>query len=82
MTFRDVFIKVAKKQGWDDARIARAMKSASLNMPMPPEMELSDAAAALVEQRMTQMHNWAAQAAPEELQAQIDLLAKPHVARN
>jgi hypothetical protein len=40
MTFRDVFIKVAKKQGWDDARIARAMKSASLNMPVPPDMEL------------------------------------------
>lgn len=82
MTFRDVFIKVAKKQGWDDARIDRAMKAASLNMPAPPDVELSDAAAALAERRLTEMHNWAAQAAPEELQEQIDRLYTPHVAKN
>jgi hypothetical protein len=82
MTFRDVFIKVSKQQGWDDARIERAMKSASLNMPVPPEMELSAEAAAMAEERMIQMHAWAAHATPREVQAQLDLLAKPHVAKN
>jgi hypothetical protein len=36
----------------------------------------------VAEQRMTKMHDWAAHATPEELQAQIDLLARPHVAKN
>lgn len=82
MTFRAVFIKVAKSKGWDDARIQRSMKAASLNMPAPPDMELTAEAAAIVEQRMSQLHDWAAQAAQEELKEQIDKLATPHVAKN